>query len=97
MVGLYRHADRVTWDPEGQEPADLQRYHPYTQQDREAHRLQRRQLLLNTVRVPHYWTNDLPHPATWTKPQPAQALSDQPTLLLTPDGHPVDRRLAQLT
>ncbi|WP_411107292.1 CRISPR-associated helicase Cas3' [Streptomyces sp. cmx-4-9] len=99
VIGLYQHPDRITWDPEGKEPADLQRYHPYADQDREAHRIQRRHFLLNTVRVPHYWTgpNDLPHPTTWTKPEPARSLSDQPTLLLTPDGHPVDRRLAHLT
>ncbi|WP_406088280.1 CRISPR-associated helicase Cas3' [Streptomyces virginiae] len=97
VIGLYQHADRVTWDPEGQEPADRQRHHPFAPQGRQAHRLQRSRFLLNTVRVPHYWTNDLPHPATWTKPAPAPALTDQPVLLLTPDGHPVDRRLAQLT
>ncbi|MFF4012761.1 CRISPR-associated helicase Cas3' [Streptomyces sp. NPDC001717] len=99
VIGLYQHPDRITWDPEGNEPADLQRYHPYADQDREAHRLQRRHFLLNTVRVPHHWigTNHLPHPATWAKPEPAPSLSDRHTLLLRPDGHPVDRRLAHLT
>ncbi|WP_328774813.1 CRISPR-associated helicase Cas3' [Streptomyces goshikiensis] len=97
VIGLYQHPDRITWDPAGHEPADLRRYHPYADQDQEAHRLQRRHFLLNTVHVPHYWIGDLPNPTTWTKPEPAPALTDRPTLLLTPDGSPLDGRLAHLT
>ncbi|UQW99099.1 CRISPR-associated helicase Cas3' [Streptomyces sp. RerS4] len=96
IIGLYQHPNRVTWDPEGREEADLDHYHPYKDSTRYRH--QRRQLILNTVRIPQYWIGPkgLPHPSTWTAPQGA-ALAKLPVLLLQPDGHPVDPQLAHLS
>ncbi|MFI1203487.1 CRISPR-associated helicase Cas3' [Streptomyces sp. NPDC020883] len=87
VVGLYQHTDGTrSWDPEGHLVADLTRYHPY----REAaqHRAQQRDILLNSMPLPHRWFHGrarLPHPSTWTVPQ-AGALARRPVLLLRPDG-----------
>ncbi|MFD5513325.1 hypothetical protein ACFWIB_37050 [Streptomyces sp. NPDC127051] len=99
VIGLYQHQnpDRITWDPQGDEEADLNRYHPYI--NPKESRRQRRRFVLNTVRVPHYWIGPkaLPHPSTWAIPESAAAVADRLVLLLTPDGHPVDPRLAHLS
>ncbi|MEU6680984.1 CRISPR-associated helicase Cas3' [Streptomyces sp. NPDC046925] len=94
VVGLYQHPDRnqLTWDAQGLEPADLTRCHPRTQAT--AHRRQQRQILLNTVRVPHAWLSQLPHPSQWTMPEPG-ALRGKPVLLLDPSGRPLNPSLRE--
>ncbi|EPH41025.1 CRISPR-associated helicase/endonuclease Cas3 [Streptomyces aurantiacus] len=98
VIGLYQHpGGERTFDPEGHLPADLSRYHPRREADQ--HRLQQREFLLNTVRLPQHWfrrSNALPPPAHWTINQP-EALAGKPVLLLTPDGRPHDARLKQLS
>ncbi|MFC0843525.1 CRISPR-associated helicase Cas3' [Streptomyces noboritoensis] len=95
IIGLYQQpTGERSWDPEGTFPADLTPYHPHIHPDSQRH--QQRELLLNTVRLRASWflgKQALPDPATWAIPH-APALKSQPVLLLTPQGQPVDNRLA---
>ncbi|GAA2417513.1 CRISPR-associated helicase Cas3' [Streptomyces mauvecolor] len=97
-VGLYQHPGKPTrtWDSKGTLPADLTPHHTTRQPDERRH--QKREILLNTVRIPASWfrgANALPPPHTWTINNPG-ALKNHPALLLNPDGRPVDPRLADL-
>ncbi|MGW7071868.1 hypothetical protein ACWGII_41320 [Streptomyces sp. NPDC054855] len=94
VVGLYQHPDqsRLTWDADGLLPADLTRYHPRTQAAPQ--RSQQRQILLNTVRVPHAWLPHLPHSNTWTMLAPG-TLRGKPVLLLDPGGRPLNPSLRE--
>lgn len=99
IVALYQDPDtgQLTWDPEGKAPADLTHHHPFISP--EPHRRQRLEILLNTVQAPAYWFTGrtaLPAASTWTLPNP-NALTGRPLLLLHPNGHPVDPRLAPLS
>ncbi|MFJ5588394.1 CRISPR-associated helicase Cas3' [Streptomyces noursei] len=88
VVALYQQPNgHHTWDPDGHLAADLTRYHPYRQPDE--HRAQQREVMLNTIPLPHSWFRGkypLPPHAAWTAPQ-VPALARRPVLLLTPNGH----------
>ncbi|MET9427842.1 MULTISPECIES: CRISPR-associated helicase Cas3' [unclassified Streptomyces] len=99
LVLLYQnpHTGQLTWDHQGKRPADLAPHHPFTHP--EAHRQQRLAILLNTVQAPAHWFTAPTSPfdlTTMTIPSPG-ALTDRPVLLLHPNGHPIDRRLARLS
>ncbi len=87
VIALYQQPNgHHTWDPEGHHVADLTRYHPYRQPDE--HRAQQRDVMLNTIPLPHSWfrgKNPLPPHTAWTAPQ-VPALARRPVLLLSPDG-----------
>ncbi|WP_347605499.1 CRISPR-associated helicase Cas3' [Acrocarpospora sp. B8E8] len=86
IVCLFKQPDdKLTWDQTGQNPADLKYY------DRAKHpaqyREQLRQLLLNTIRIPHRWFQQgtWPSPDKWP-PTGNGPLRTRPTLLFDPTG-----------
>ncbi|WP_433519723.1 CRISPR-associated helicase Cas3' [Nonomuraea sp. CA-143628] len=66
VVCLFKQSDgKLTWDQAGQNPADL-KYYDRTKQPAQ-YREQLRQLLLNTIRIPHRWFQQgkWPPPNKW--------------------------------
>ena len=88
-IALYRQPDHtLTYDPEAHQPADLTHTAQTTPQRTAQHRAQQRNLLLNTLTLPHSWftaRNPLPPTETWPA-LPHPPLRHHPVILLAPDG-----------
>lgn len=94
VIGLYEQPEATnagnpyTWDPQGDQPADLTAYDPDTHP--EERRLQQHRLLLNTVRIPARWCSPRgalpPRDSDAWKPLALRPLKGRHVFLLTPDG-----------
>ncbi|RKT09505.1 CRISPR-associated Cas3 family helicase [Streptomyces sp. 1114.5] len=90
-VLLYHHpsaeehpSNHYSYDPQGRIRADLKRYSRRAT-ERAARRAQQRNLLLNTVSVPHHWFEHLPPAEYWENPD-IGVLRHRHVIILKPDG-----------
>lgn len=100
VVVLYRqHDDTYTYDAAGHHPADLRNHRTQqTDEARDAHRAQQRDLLLNTIGIPDRWfhgENPLRPVEAW-QPLPHEAVCKRIVLVLDPTGTCIRGPIGQL-